>query len=246
MQRDPIHRGHHLNELTFGLLYAFTENFVLPFSHDEVVHLKGSMIQKMPGDDWQKFANLRALYGYMYGHPGKQLMFMGSEFGQWSEWNALTSLDWHLLQYAPHQGLQRWVRELNTFYQAHSALWQQDFQPEGFEWIDASDTANVVISFVRHGRNADDLVLVITNLTPVPREGYRIGVPAAGRWVVGLNSDASEFGGSGYPSPNDYEARETPAHGRAQSIDLTIPPLCTLMLVPEARAIVTGAGGPGR
>ena len=245
IQHDPIYRGHHLNELTFGLLYAFTENFVLPFSHDEVVHLKGSMIQKMPGDDWQKFANLRALYGYMYGHPGKQLMFMGCEFGQWSEWNAVTSLDWHLLQYGPHQGLQRWVRELNAFYQAHSALWQQDFQPEGFEWIDASDSANVVISFVRHGRNADDLVLVVSNLTPVPREGYRLGVPAEGRWVVGLNSDATQFGGSGYATAADYLAQDTAAHGRSHSIDLTVPPLATLMLVPEARAMATGAGSHG-
>ncbi len=232
MQRDPVHRGYHLNDLTFGLLYAFTENFVLPFSHDEVVHLKGSMLQKMPGDDWQKFANLRALYGFMYGHPGKQLLFMGDDFGQWSEWNALTSLDWHLLQYPPHQGLQRWVRALNTFYRAHPALWQQDFASEGFEWIDASDSENAVVAFVRRGVDTSDVVLVVCNFTPVPREGYRLGVPLSGPWIVEGNSDERRFGGSGYTSPTAYDPGPEPAHGRAQSISLTLPPLCTLMLTP--------------
>ncbi|MPZ97807.1 MAG: 1,4-alpha-glucan branching protein GlgB [Dehalococcoidia bacterium] len=232
MTRDPIHRGHHLNDLSFGLLYAYHENFVLPYSHDEVVHLKRSMVAKMPGDEWQQFANLRALYGYMYGHPGKKLLFMGSDFGQRAEWNALASLDWHELQRVPPRGLQHWVQDLNRFYTEQPALYEQDYTPEGFEWIDCSDVDNVVVSFVRKAIEVGREVLVVSNFTPVPREHYRIGAPGAGRWHVALNSDATVYGGSGYSTPTEYKAEPQPQHGRTHSLSLTLPPLATLVLVP--------------
>ncbi|MEX2099879.1 MAG: alpha amylase C-terminal domain-containing protein, partial [Acidimicrobiia bacterium] len=232
MSRDPIHRGFHLNELSFSLLYAYHENFVLPYSHDEVVHGKGSMLGKMPGDDWQKFAGLRALLGYMYGHPGKKLLFMGIEIGQWAEWNALRSLDWHLLEHHPHEGMQRWVRDLNHFYTAHPALYARDETHDGFEWIDCSDTANAVVSFVRRAPGAPD-VLFVTNLTPVPRHDYRVGAPSEGRWRVALNSDAAAYGGSEYPAGVAAVVEAIPRHGRAQSFTLTVPPLATLVLVRE-------------
>ena len=236
MARDPIYRGYELNDLSFGLLYAFHENFVLPYSHDEVVHGKGSMIGKMPGDDWQKFANLRALYGFMYGHPGKKLLFMGAEFGQWAEWSYAHSIEWHLLEYAPHRGLQQWVRDLNALYRAHPALYEVDFGPEGFEWIDASDNANAVISWVRYDAARDERMIFVCNFTPVPREAYRIGAPCDGPWQVLLNSDDTAYGGSGYALPRSVEAEAITAHGREHSLELTLPPLGVLVLAPADSA----------
>ncbi len=237
MSGDPIHRSYHQNQITFSLLYAFTENFVLPFSHDEVVHGKGSMIGKMPGDDWQKFANLRLLYGYMFGHPGKKLLFMGNEFGQWSEWNHDTSLEWHLLQYPPHAGLQRWVRDLNTFYRSEAALYEVDFEPSGFEWIDCSDSQASVISFLRRGRaqagteasTEDRAALFVCNFTPIPRHNYRVGVPAGGYWKEVLNSDAPLYGGSGQGNAGGAAAAPLAAQGRPYSLNLTLPPLAIVV-----------------
>jgi len=197
MSKEPVYRRYQQNKITFSLLYAFTENFILPFSHDEVVYGKGSMIAKMPGDEWQKFANLRLLYGFLFGHPGKKLLFMGDEFGQWNEWNHDTSLDWHLLQRPLHAGLQRWVRDLNTFYRGQPALYEVDFEAGGFEWVDASDFERSVVSFVRKARNGRDLLLFVCNFTPVPRHNYRVGVPMECNWREMLNSDAPLYGGSG-------------------------------------------------
>jgi 1,4-alpha-glucan branching enzyme len=232
MARDPVYRGHHLNNLTFGLLYAFNENFVLVYSHDEVVHGKGSMLAKMPGDDWQKFANLRLLYGYQYGHPGKKLLFMGSEFGQWSEWNDAGSLEWSLLDYDRHRGLQRWVRALNQLYCSEPALHELDCEGDGFSWIDASDAANSVVSFIRKSKAQDRQVVVACNFTPVPREGYRIGCPLPGEWEVLLNSDETKWGGGGYTVPRRLETDAVPMHGYPQSLELTSPPLGVLILRP--------------
>jgi 1,4-alpha-glucan branching enzyme len=233
MAREPIHRRHHLNDLTFGLLYAYNENFVLPYSHDEVVHGKSSLLGKMPGDDWQRFANLRTLLGYMYGHPGKKLLFMGAELGQWSEWRFEHSLDWHLLQWGPHQGIQRWVRDLNHLVREEPALHEVDFEPGGFEWIDCSDTDNTVVSFVRHDRARKRPLLIVCNFTPVPRDDYRIGAPVATSWTVALNSDAGRYGGSGYPVPTAFAGEHVPTHGRNDSVRLALPPLSTLVLRPH-------------
>ncbi|MEZ4552590.1 MAG: 1,4-alpha-glucan branching protein GlgB [Dehalococcoidia bacterium] len=233
--RDPVHRGHHLNNLTFGLLYAFNEDFVLVYSHDEVVHGKGSMLAKMPGDDWQKFANLRLLYGYQYGHPGKKLLFMGSEFGQWSEWQESRDLDWDLLQYDRHRGLQQWVRALNDLYRSEPALYELDGEGEGFSWIDATDSAHAVVSFLRKSKGTTRAVLVVCNFTPVPRPGYRIGSPLPGDWEVLLNSDEPRWGGSGYPVAARFQAAAHPMHGHPQSIDLTLPPLGMLVLQPVSQ-----------
>ncbi|HEY5275660.1 MAG TPA: 1,4-alpha-glucan branching protein GlgB, partial [Coriobacteriia bacterium] len=194
-RKDPIHRRWAHSDLTFSMLYAFTENFILPFSHDEVVHGKGSLLDNMPGDVWQKRATLRALYGYMFGHPGKKLMFMGDEFGQWREWSHDESLDWHLLADAGHAGIQRWVRDLNDCYQREHALHEVDFEPAGFEWIDCSDHESSVVSFIRRARDPKDFVVMVMNFTPVPREDYIIGVPEAGRYLELLNSDAGSYGG---------------------------------------------------
>jgi 1,4-alpha-glucan branching enzyme len=234
MARDPVHRGHHLNNLSFGLLYAFNENFILVYSHDEVVHGKGSMLAKMPGDDWQKFANVRLLYGYQYSHPGKKLLFMGSEFGQWSEWNDATSIDWSLLDYDRHRGLQRWVRELNHLYRSEPALYELDTEGAGFSWIDCTDAAHAVVSFIRKSKAEDRQVIVASNFTPIPREGYRIGCPLPGDWEVVLNSDAPEWGGSGYTVPPRFAATAEPMHGFPQSLKLTFPPLGMLILRPVA------------
>ena len=187
MERDPIHRKHHQNEMTFGLVYAFTENFILPLSHDEVVHGKGSLLAKMPGDRWQKFANLRAYYGFMFGHPGKKLLFMGCEFAQQEEWNHQQSLDWHLLGDDFHQGMQRLVRDLNHLYRASPALYERDFEPGGFEWIDHNDADNSVISFIRHG-NDGSMMVIVCNFTPTPRHDYRVGVPRPGTYFERLNT----------------------------------------------------------
>jgi 1,4-alpha-glucan branching enzyme len=225
---DSIYRKYHQNQLTFSIWYAFYENFVLPLSHDEVVYGKGSLVGKMPGDDWQKMANLRALYGYMYGHPGKKLLFMGGEFGQWNEWYHETSLDWHLLEYSPHQGVQNWVRDLNHFYKTEPALYELDFSIDGFQWIDFRDSEQSVISFIRKARNNDDIILVVCNFTPAPRYNYRVGVPRGGFWREALNSDSRIYGGSGHGNLGGVEATPVPSHQRYYSISLTLPPLGVL------------------
>jgi 1,4-alpha-glucan branching enzyme len=232
MSKDPIHRSYHHNRITFSMLYAFTENFTLPFSHDEVVHMKGSMISKMPGDEWQKFANLRLLYGYMTGHPGKKLLFMGCEFGQWSEWTHDHSIEWHLLQYAPHSGLQRWVRDLNTFYRGTPALHEVEFDYHGFEWIDCNDSQSSTVTFLRRGRHPDDIVVFACNFTPVPRYGYRLGVPRGGWYQEALNSDAVLYGGSGQGNAGGADAVPTPTHGRPYSLNVTLPPLGIVVFRP--------------
>jgi 1,4-alpha-glucan branching enzyme len=207
------------------MLYAFGENFVLPLSHDEVVHGKGSLLAKMAGDEWQKFANLRLLLGYQFLQPGKKLLFMGDEFGQWREWNHDTSLDWHLLDYPRHQGLQRWVRDLNTAYRGRRALHELDCESGGFEWIDANDAEYSVLSFLRKGREAGDEVLVVCNFTPVPRHNYRVGVRQGGWWEEVLNSDAPLYGGSGQGNFGGVEAAPVSSHGRPYTLTITAPPL---------------------
>ncbi len=232
IRHDPVHRRWHHGELTFRMIYAFNENFVLPLSHDEVVHGKGSLLARMPGDEWQQFANLRLLFGYMWAQPGKKLLFMGGEFGQGREWSHEQSLDWHLLEYANHRGVHRWVQDLNAFYRATPALWQHDFSPEGFEWVDANDNENSVLAFVRKGRIAVDQLLCIFNFTPVPRAGYRVGVPVAGTWHEVLNSDAPIYYGSGMGNMGAVEASARASHGRPFSLELTLPPLGALFLRP--------------
>ncbi len=233
MGKDPVHRMYHHNTLTFRMLYAFTENFVLPLSHDEVVHGKGSLLRKMPGDDWQKFANLRLLYGYMYGQPGKKLLFMGGEFAQWDEWYHEKSLDWHQTVYPPHYGMQLWVRDLNRLYRTQSALHVRDFDPRGFEWIDCSDVGGSVIAFLRRGKNPEDVVLVVCNFTPVPRWDYRVGVPEGGFWQEALNSDAEVYWGSGLGNQGGRQADPYPFHGRSHSLNLLLPPLAALFFTRE-------------
>jgi 1,4-alpha-glucan branching enzyme len=234
IKRDPIHRQHHHHEMTFSLVYAFNENFVLPISHDEVVHGKGSMLEKMPGDRWQKFANLRAYYGYMFGHPGKKLLFMGCEFAQDREWNHEHSLDWHLLDDTSssnlHAGVRSLVRDLNTLYRATPALYQRDFVPEGFEWIDHSDAQRSVISFVRRGSDVSSLILVVCNFTPTVHRGLRLGVPAAGPWRECLNTDSAHYGGSNVGTPLGVATSEgVHWNGREQSVVIDVPPLATVM-----------------
>jgi 1,4-alpha-glucan branching enzyme len=233
MKNDPIHRRYHHDRLTFSLCYAFSENFMLPLSHDEVVHGKGSLIGKMPGDNWQQFANLRLLYGYMWAHPGKKLLFMGCEFGQRREWHHEESLEWHVLGYADHAGVQRWVRDLNTLLRGSPALHQRDFDADGFEWIDCSDLEASVISFLRKGRDHRDIMLITCNLTPVTRENYNIGVPRGGRWIERLNSDAPIYGGSGAGNFGSLQASSLPAHGKQHSLALTLPPLSVLYFSPD-------------
>ncbi len=226
---DPVHRRYHHGGLTFRMLYAFTENFVLPLSHDEVVHGKGSLLGKMPGDDWQKFANLRLLLGYMSTQPGKKLLFMGNDIGQWSEWNHDESLDWHLLQYAPHQGLQRWVRDLNLAYRREPALHELDCEPGGFEWIDCNDADTSVLSFLRHAKASEDTLLIACNFTPVPRRDYVLGVPAAGYWREVLNSDSEFYGGGDLGNSGGITAEPVPAHGRSHSLKVLLPPLALVV-----------------
>ncbi len=225
MQQDPIHRRFHHNKLTFRMLYAFQENFVLPLSHDEVVYGKGSLIGKMPGDDWQKFANLRALFGYMYAQPSKKLLFMGGEFGQWREWAHDGSLQWELLDHPLHAGLQKWVRELNHLYKNEPALHEQDCDPAGFEWIDCGDAEESVISLLRTGKTASTIILVICNFTPVPRYSYRVGAPRGGFWHEAVNSDAAVYGGSNMGNLGGVEASPVALHGRSHSLTITLPPL---------------------
>jgi 1,4-alpha-glucan branching enzyme len=227
--RDPVFRKYHHDQLTFSIWYAFHENFVLPLSHDEVVHGKGSILGRMPGDDWQKFANLRALYGYMWAHPGKKLLFMGSEFGQWREWNHDESLDWHLLQHAPHAGVQLWLKDLNRVYRETPALHRRDFDNAGFEWVDLHDWESSIVSFLRVDPESGDVVLIACNFTPVPRDNYRVGVPRGGWWRELLNSDAREYGGSGMGNSGGVDASFLPAHGRDFSLRITLPPLAVVI-----------------
>lgn len=222
---EPVHRKHHHNQLTFSLLYAFNENFMLSLSHDEVVYEKGSLLGKMPGDDWQKQANLRLLFGFLYTHPGKKLLFMGGEFGQENEWYHEKGLDWHLLDHAPHQTIHRWVKHLNMLYRKEPALYEQDFSPDGFAWVDISDWKKSVISFIRMGNDPRDSLLVACNFTPVLRINYRVGVPARGIWREILNSDEREFGGSGQGNFGKVKAAPVPMHGRSYSLSVTLPPL---------------------
>jgi len=230
MTKEPVHRRHHHNTITFRMLYAFTENFVLPLSHDEVVHGKASLLSKMPGDDWQKFASLRLLLGYQYAQPGKKLLFMGGEFGQWREWQHEESLDWHLTQYAPHRGLQQWVTDLNRLYREERALSELDFEPGGFEWVVSDDAEQSVLAFLRRDAAGRELVLAVFNFTPVPRVGYRIGVPRGGTWRELVNSDGKEYGGTGWGNFGRVEAQEVSAHGRPYSLTLSLPPLSAVFL----------------
>jgi 1,4-alpha-glucan branching enzyme len=232
MQKDPIYRSYYQNQITFSLMYAFSENFVLPFSHDEVVHLKRSMLDKMPGDRWQKFANLRALYAYMIGHPGKKLLFMGGEFGQWAEWNEAKSLDWHLLQYDQHAQLQHFVSELNALYRREPSLYQVETSWEGFQWIDLSDAAQSIISFIRRARDPNDLLVFVCNFTPVPRLGYRVGLPMDGPYQEILNSDWASFGGSNVHNGGTVHAEAMPWQSCPFSAPLNLPPLGVLVLKP--------------
>jgi 1,4-alpha-glucan branching enzyme len=225
MSRDPVFRRHHHGELTFRMVYAFSENFMLPLSHDEVVYGKGSLLGKMPGDDWQKFANLRLLLGYMYMEPGKKLLFMGGEIGQWSEWNHEGSIEWHLLEYEPHKTLQRWVRDLNTIYRGEPSLYERDCDGAGFQWIDCNDAEQSTLAFLRQGESAAVTVLAAFNFTPVPRHNYRLGVPWGGEWVEVLNSDAPLYGGSGQGNMGRLRAAPISSHGRPHAINVTLPPL---------------------
>ncbi|WP_326533608.1 1,4-alpha-glucan branching protein GlgB [Pseudorhodoferax sp.] len=229
--REPVHRRHHHHELTFSMVYAYSEQFVLPFSHDEVVHGKGSLLTRMPGDRWQQFANLRAMFGYMWGHPGKKLLFMGCEFAQAREWNHDASLDWHLLADGLHSGMQQLVRDLNRVLRHHPALHANDNHPAGFEWLEADDALHSVFAFVRHGREDGQTMLVVCNLTPVVRRDWRLGVPRPGRWHERLNTDSVHYGGSNAGTPWGVAGTEPiPSHGRAHSVLLTLPPLATVFL----------------
>jgi 1,4-alpha-glucan branching enzyme len=225
---NPVFRKYHHSRLTFSIWYAFSENYVLPLSHDEVVHGKGSLFGKMSGDEWQKYANLRLLYGYMYGHPGKKLLFMGGEIAQGKEWNHDASIEWHLLQYPFPQGVQNWVRDLNHLYRSEPALHECDFSMEGFEWVDFHNWEESIISFIRKGKSTDELITVVCNFTPVPRYNYRIGVPRGGFWHEVLNSDASIYLGSGHGNTGGVEASPVPSHGKDYSLSLTLPPIGVL------------------
>lgn len=229
MDKDPVFRKYHHHELTFSMLYAFTENYVLPLSHDEVVHGKGSLVNKMPGDDWQKLANLRLLLSYQFSHPGKKLLFMGGEFAQWHEWNHDKSLEWDLTQWERHNGVQLMVSDLNKLYKSINALHEYDFDAKGFEWIDCNDWENSILTFLRKGDDPEDVVLIGCNFTPVPREMYRIGVPFAGSWKEVFNSDACEYGGSGMGNAGRVDSEPIKYHGRENSILAKLPPLATII-----------------
>ncbi|ASV31411.1 1,4-alpha-glucan branching protein GlgB [Maribacter cobaltidurans] len=228
-KKEPIYRKHHQNDLTFSMTYAFTENFMLPFSHDEVVYGKQSLVYRMPGDEWQRFANLRLLFGYMFTHPGTKLMFMGGEFGQTSEWNFQNSLDWHLLQYEVHTGVQQFVKDLNALYKNSPALYEKQFSPEGFQWIDYGDHENSVLTYIRKGHDTKNDVIVACNFTPVVRENYRIGIPKKGKLKEVLNSDDVRYGGTGRTNPN-IKSSTKPWHGHKKSIEITIPPLGVVII----------------
>ncbi|MFA0963997.1 1,4-alpha-glucan branching protein GlgB [Roseivirga sp. BDSF3-8] len=228
--KDPVYRRYHQGEITFSIVYAFTENFMLPLSHDEVVHGKGPLFDKMPGDDWQKFANLRALYSLMYAHPGTKLLFMGGEFGQRQEWRHEGSLDWHLTEYEPHRGVQSALKKLNDLYKTEPALYQKQFNQEGFRWIDIGDSENSVISFIRSGNDPDDDLICVANLTPTPKHNYRIGVPERGKYKEVYNSDDASFGGSNVHNQDKVDTYPVPTHHQAHSIVLTLPPLGVIFL----------------
>ncbi len=232
MQEQPIHRSYHHDKMTFGLVYAFSEHFVLPISHDEVVHGKGSLIDKMPGDRWQKFANLRAYLSFMWTHPGKKLLFMGCEFGQWREWSHDRELDWFLLDEPDHRGAQALVKDLNKLYGQEPALHERDTQPEGFQWLIGDDRANSVFAWLRWSDTGHPL-LVVANFTPVVRYEYRVGVPVDARWIEVLNSDAECYGGSNIGNGGGVLAEPTPAHGQEVSLSLTLPPLAVVILRPQ-------------
>jgi len=236
MSQDPYFRKYHHYKLTFRMLYAFHENFVLPLSHDEVVYGKGSLLGKMPGDDWQKFGNLRLLFGYMYAQPGKKLLFMGGEFGQRREWAHDSTVEWDLLKDDRHSGIQQWITDLNRLYRNEPALYERDFVPAGFEWVDCTDAGSSVISLLRKGKSTDEVVLIVCNFTPVPRPNYRIGAPYGGFWKEVLNSDATQYGGRGWGNLGGSEAVPIPLHGRTHSITLTLPPLAALYLKYPGRS----------
>jgi 1,4-alpha-glucan branching enzyme len=229
IEKNPIHRQYHHNDMTFGLLYAFTENFILPLSHDEVVHGKGALIRKMPGDRWQRFANLRAYFGFMWSHPGKKLLFMGGEFAQEREWSHDRELDWSSLDDPAHAGVQRLVRDLNRLYVSEPALHERDCDVDGFMWAVGDDSANSVYAFVRKTTNRPP-ILVVCNMTPLPRHGYRIGVPNAGRWLEIFNSDSGYYGGSNVGNDGGADTAGIPAHGQSHSVELLLPPLATIFL----------------
>ncbi|MCG8441706.1 MAG: alpha amylase C-terminal domain-containing protein, partial [Caulobacterales bacterium] len=233
MSRDPIHRSWHHNEITFGLVYAWSENFVLALSHDEVVHGKGSLLRRMPGDTWKKFANLRAYFALMWAHPGKKLLFMGGEFAQWNEWSHDASLDWHLLNEPGHEGVRRLVRDLNHAYRDEPALHELDCAPEGFEWLQADASDISVFAFLRWDKARARPILAALSFTPVPREGLRVGVPVGGRWRVIINTDAPDYDGSGMAVAGALTAEATPCDGQPFSLSLTLPPLGGLILVHE-------------
>jgi 1,4-alpha-glucan branching enzyme len=232
-EQDPVYRRYHHHELTFSLVYAFTENFILPLSHDEVVHGKGSMLAKMPGDKWQKMANLRSLYAFMWAHPGKKLLFMGCEIAQEQEWSHERSLDWHLLEDPQHEGMRRLVRDLNHVYRDAKALWDVDFEASGFAWLEPNDAENNVVSFLRRSENGEDVLVAACNLSPVPRHGYRMGLPRGGRWREALNSDADVYGGSGLGNMGGVDAEPSPWHGQPYSAEMTLPPLSVVWFVPD-------------
>jgi 1,4-alpha-glucan branching enzyme len=232
LQREPIHRRYHHGELTFRQVYAYSENFVLPLSHDEVVHGKGSLLGKMPGDVWQRFANLRLLFGYQWALAGKKLLFMGDELGQPSEWDHDASVEWHLREDPRHGGVMRWVRDLNALHRVEPALHALDADPRGFEWIDASDAEGGTLCFLRRGPSEGDVVVVALNLTPMPHERFRIGLPADGVWHEALNSDAEIYGGSGMGNLGRVEAASSPWHERPYSAQLVLPPLSCVFLRP--------------
>jgi 1,4-alpha-glucan branching enzyme len=236
ISKDPIYRKHHHQNLTFGLMYAFSENFILPISHDEVVHLKRSLLDKMPGDLWQKYANLRLYLGFMWTHPGKKLLFMGQDFGQWREWSEDRSLDWDLLQHAPHRQLLRWVADLNRLYAVEPALYEQDYDWTGFEWVDPNDWEHSVLSFIRRARDPADYLVVVANFTPVVREGYRVGVPRLATYREVLNSDSELYGGGNVGNGLGLPAQPLKWQQQPFSVEVTLPPLAVVILRPEDRA----------
>ena len=234
MRHEPVHRKYHHHELTFRAIYQFAENYLLPLSHDEVVHGKGSLLSKMPGDEWQRFANMRLLLSAQWTAAGKKLLFMGGEVGQYREWNYEESVDWHLLEHALHQGLVKTVRELNRLYREEPALHEQDCLPSGFAWLDPNDADQSVFSFLRRGRDANDVIAVVLNATPEVRSGYRIGVPMSGWWKEIFNSDAAEFGGSGQGNMGGLPSKKHAYHGYNYALELTLPPLAAVMLRYDA------------
>jgi 1,4-alpha-glucan branching enzyme len=233
LRHEPVHRRWHHDDLTFSMVYAWDENFVLPLSHDEVVHGKGSLLRKMPGDEWQQFATLRALYGHMWAHPGKQLLFMGGEFGQGTEWSEAASLDWHVLDYPLHEGLRRCVADLNRAYRDEPALWEVDFRPAGFQWLVGDARDDNVVAYARFSADGSRVLACVVNFSPVVRDGWRVPLPRGGRWREVVNTDATEYGGSGVGNLGVIEAEATSLHGRPYSAAMTLPPLAALWLAPE-------------